>query len=81
MKRAAENVRWLTPQEVGKMAGGFTAQFIRMEIKAGEIPATLVISRRGKLGRYRIRIEDAKVYIARLHNSTSQTTPTVVRTI
>lgn len=82
MKRSSsEMIRWLTPQDVGNMAGGFTAQFIRMEIKAGEIPAKLVISRRGKLGRYRIRLEDAKAYITRLHNSTTQTTPTGVRAI
>jgi hypothetical protein len=62
-------VRWLTPQEVGNMAGGFTAQFIRMEIKAGLIPARLVISKRGRLGRYRIKVTDAQAYVARLHGS------------
>jgi hypothetical protein len=59
--------RWLTPQEVGNLAGGFSAQFIRLEIKAKELPAVLVMSRRGKLGRYRIKAEDARAYVTRLH--------------
>jgi hypothetical protein len=38
MKRSTSDmVRWLTPQEVGQMAGGFTAEFIRLEIKAGAL--------------------------------------------
>jgi hypothetical protein len=56
---------WLTPQEVGNMAG-VSAKFIRDEIRGGELTATLLMSRRGKLGRYRIKPEDAKVYIGRL---------------
>jgi hypothetical protein len=59
--------RWLTPQEVGNLAGGFSAQFIRLEIKAKELPAVLVMSRRGKLGRSRIKAEDARAYVTRLH--------------
>jgi hypothetical protein len=38
MKRIPKEV-WLTPQEVGQMAGGFTAAFIRLEIKAGALKA------------------------------------------
>jgi hypothetical protein len=64
-----EFLEWMTPQEVGNLAGGFTAQFIRLEIKAGIIPATLVISKRGRLGRYRIRKTDAQAYVAQLHGS------------
>jgi hypothetical protein len=56
---------WLTPQEVGNMAGGFSAKFIRDEIRAKELPATLCMSRRGKLGRYRIKLEDAQAYVVR----------------
>jgi hypothetical protein len=39
-RSTSDMIRWLTPQEVGNMAGGFTAQFIRMEIKAGLIKVT-----------------------------------------
>ncbi len=63
-------IRWMTPQDVGNLAGGFTAQFIRMEIRAGEIPAILVMSKRGKLGRYRIKADDARAYVSRLHGDT-----------
>lgn len=72
MKREPQE-RWLTPQEVGNMAGGFSAQFIRQEIKGGELEATLCMSRRGKLGRWRIRLDDAKRYVSRLHQSTQTT--------
>jgi hypothetical protein len=58
---------WLTPQEVGNMAGGFSAQFIRMEIKNKALKATLIVSSRGRLGRYRIRLEDAQSYVSQLH--------------
>jgi hypothetical protein len=64
-------VRWLTPQEVGNLAGGFSAQFIRLEIKAGIIPAVLVVSKRGRLGRYRIKAEDARAYVAQLYGVAS----------
>lgn len=67
MRRADSQERWLTPQEVGNLAGGFSATFIRLEIKAGALPATLVTSRRGKLGRWRIKAVDAKAYVAELH--------------
>jgi hypothetical protein len=67
MRRSTSDmIRWLTPQEVGNLAGGFTAQFIRMEIKAGIIPAKLVISKRGRLGRYRIKLVDAQAYVNQL---------------
>jgi hypothetical protein len=68
-RSTSDMIRWLTPQEVGNMAGGFTAQFIRMEIKAGLIPAKLVISKRGRLGRYRIKITDAQAYVSKLHST------------
>lgn len=56
---------WLTPQEVGNMTG-FSAQFIRGEIKAGALHAQLVLSQRGRLGRYRIHRDDAIAYAVRL---------------
>jgi hypothetical protein len=56
---------WLTPQEVGVMVG-FSAQFIRMEIKAHALPAQFVVSQRGRLGRYRIHQDDAIAYAIRL---------------
>lgn len=67
MRSTSDPMRWLTPQEVGNMAGGFSAQFIRLEIRAGALQATLVRSQRGKLGRYRIRLADAQAYVNQLH--------------
>ena len=56
---------WLTPQEVGLMTG-FSASFIRGEIKAQQLPAQLVLSRPGKLGRWRIHRDDAIAYAVKL---------------
>jgi len=64
---------WLTPQEVGNMAGGFTAQFIRDEIRAKELEAEWCLSRRGKLGRWRIRRTVAEAYALRLRGSQTPT--------
>jgi hypothetical protein len=61
----AQPSMWLTPQEVGVMVG-FSAQFIRMEIKANALPAQLIVSQRGRLGRYRIHQDDAIAYAIRL---------------
>jgi hypothetical protein len=74
-RSTSDLVRWITPQELGNMAGGFSAQFIRMEIKAGIIPAKLAVSRRGKLGRYRIRLADAEKYVATLKGEESFVAP------
>jgi hypothetical protein len=65
---------WFTPQEVGNMVGGFSAQFIRDEIRAGELEATSVRSRAGKMVYYRIRRADAEAYMHRLSNRSTQTT-------
>ncbi len=71
MKRDPNDlIRWMSPNDVGNMVG-FTAQFIRNEIRAGEIPALLVMSKRGKLGRYRIKADDARAYVSRLHGASS----------
>ena len=58
--------RWLTPQGVGDLVGGFSAQFIRTEIRAGELPARFIRSRSGRRCYYRIRRDDAVAYEARL---------------
>lgn len=72
MKRRPFNGRddWMTPQEVGQLLG-FSAQFIRNEIKAGELKAELIWSLAGKLGRYRIRRDDADAYGVRLRQRSS----------
>ena len=57
---------WYTPQQVGLLVGGFTASFIREEIRAGELRAELIMSRAGKLGRYRISRLEALAYRDRL---------------
>jgi len=56
---------WLTPQDVGVLIG-FSANFIRGEIKARELPAQWIPSRSGKLGRWRIHREDAVAYAVKL---------------
>jgi len=63
---------WLTPQEVGNLAGGFTAQFIRTEIRAGELSAEWCKSQRGKLGRWRIRRTVADAYVKRFQQQQPQ---------
>jgi hypothetical protein len=67
---------WLTPQQVGDLVGGFSANFIRGEIRAGELPALYVRSRLGKMGYYRVRRADAVAYEAHLlERSLAPTTP------
>jgi hypothetical protein len=56
---------WLTPQEVGNMTG-FSASQIRKEIALKALPAQLVMSRQGKLGRWRIHRDDAAAYAMQL---------------
>jgi hypothetical protein len=57
---------WYTPQEVGQLCGGVSAEFIRREIRAGQLKAVYCVSRGGKIGRFRIAREDAVAYRARL---------------
>lgn len=59
---------WLSPKEVGEIAGGFSAKVIRAEIVAGELPAIWIQShgRQKKLGRYRVKREDAIAYAERM---------------
>ena len=56
---------WLTPQEVGNMTG-FSASQIRQEIHDKALPAHLVMSQAGKLGRWRIHRTDAITYARQL---------------
>lgn len=62
-----ESSGWLTPQHVAHMTG-FSVSFIRSEIKAGELKATLAQSpsRPRQRGRWRISSSDAREYCARL---------------
>ena len=65
----AEPIAWYTPQEVGQMAGGFSAKFIRDEIEAGLLRAEYCLSQRSRFGRWKIRQEDAIEYVARLRQN------------
>jgi hypothetical protein len=65
VRRTTRELRFYTPQEVGKMTG-FSASFIRGEIKAGELKAVFVCSTGRRMGRWRIRQEDATAYAAKL---------------
>lgn len=62
---------WFTPKQVGRLIGGFTAQFIRDEIRAGEIDAEAIRSRSGKMVYYRIRKAAVEAYRQRLAARTS----------
>jgi hypothetical protein len=57
---------WLTPQEAG-LKTGFSAEFIRREIAARELPAVWVPSRKGtKFGRWKIHVQHLHSYKVRL---------------
>lgn len=64
MKRDTVRI-WLTPQEVGNLTG-FSASFIRTEIKAKALPAQFVLSRSRKAGRWRVHRDDAVAYAIQL---------------
>ena len=67
---------WLSPHDVGDLVGGFSAQFIRNEIRAGALPARYIRSRGGKMGYYRILLADARTYEAQLlDRALAPTTP------
>jgi hypothetical protein len=53
--------RFYTPHEVGELTG-FSASFIRAEIRAQALPAVRVPSRSGKMSRWKIHREDAIAY-------------------
>lgn len=57
--------QFYTPQEVGNLTG-FSASFIRGEIKAGEIEAVYVKPAGRKLGRWLITVTAAVAYAKRL---------------
>jgi hypothetical protein len=65
---------WLTPSEVGELAGGLTGQFIREEIECGNLEAIYIQSRGDKRqrGRYRIRRSAADAYAAKLEREAGQ---------
>jgi hypothetical protein len=54
-----------TPRQVALLAG-YSAKFIREEIRAGELKAEKWQSGRSAIGRWRVKVEDAKAYIARM---------------
>lgn len=57
---------WLTPQEAG-LKTGFSAEFIRREIAAKELPAVWVPSRKGtRWGRWKIHVQHLEQYRQRL---------------
>jgi hypothetical protein len=60
--------RFYTPQEVGNLTG-FSASFIRGEIKAGQLEATFVKPPGRKVGRWLIAVAVARAYAARLQGA------------
>jgi hypothetical protein len=67
---------WMTPQEVGNLTG-FSAGFIRSEIRASQLRAQWVQSQRSQAGRWRIHRDDAKAYAIRLGVWRDPATPVV----
>jgi hypothetical protein len=65
VKRAMRRSEWLSPGQLAHRTG-YSAKFIRAEIAAGEIKAEKWQSARSSIGRWRIRLEDAEAYIARM---------------
>ena len=57
--------QFYTPQEVGNMTG-FSAQFIRNEIRAGQLEAVYVKPPGRKVGRWMITVSVAVAYAGRL---------------
>lgn len=57
--------QFYTPQEVGNLTG-FSASFIRGEIKAGELEAVYVKPAGRKLGRWMITVTAALAYARKL---------------
>lgn len=62
---------WLSPKQVGELAGGLSAQFIREEIDAGQLEAIVVKPDgvRRLRGRYRVRRDIAAEYASRLRST------------
>ena len=65
MRKLPTLPRFYTPQEVGNLTG-FSASFIRGEIKAGALEATYVKPEGRKLGRWLITVTVALAYARRL---------------
>jgi hypothetical protein len=67
MSQTTGTTGWRTPQDLSQMTG-FSVTFIRNEIKAGTLKATLVRSpsRQRQRGRWRIAEGDALDYCGRL---------------
>jgi hypothetical protein len=75
MKRQKPEERFYTPQEVGNMTG-FSASFIRGEIKAGQLKAVLVRPANRTTGRWKIPRAAAFDYAMRLGAWTDEATRT-----
>lgn len=59
---------WLSPRDVGDLAGGLSPQYVRAFIKDGRLPA-MTLPSRGKeklLPRYRIHRDAARKFIAEM---------------
>lgn len=59
---------WLSPKDVGDLAGGVSPQYVREEIAAGRLKATVIPSRgkKRKRCRYRVHRDEARAFAARL---------------
>lgn len=51
---------WLTPQEVGNLAGGLPAKIVRDAIHAHELPAKAILSKSGRMTYFLISREVAE---------------------
>lgn len=65
LSRTMRRSEWLSPGQLAHRTG-YSAKFIRAEIAGGELKAEKWQSGRSKIGRWRIRMEDAEAYIERM---------------
>ncbi len=65
MRTDMRRSEWLSPGQLAHLTG-YSPKFIRAEIAANIIKAEKWQSGRSKLGRWRIRMEEAEAYIARM---------------
>jgi hypothetical protein len=65
VRKSEPEPRFYSPQEVGNLTG-FSAGFIRGEIKAGELEAVYVVPKGRTRGRWLIAVAVARAYARKL---------------
>lgn len=65
---------WLSPKDVGDLAGGVSAQYVREEIMAGKLRAMIIPSKgeQRERCRYRVHRHDARAFADRLEKRSTR---------